>query len=246
MKKFLKGALSVLMTMALTIPMFSMTAFAQEAATLEIPITIELKGKVPSTPEDLAVVLTTKEAGNPMPEGAADGSYTMIVAGSVTQNFPAITYTRTGIYHYTIHQEKGTNKKGTYDTNQYYITVSVTNAEDGADALIAAFVVHAGTDETQPKSGELKFTNSYKSGGGGGGNGGGGGTPSGGDPSKGPGVSTIDEAEPPLATILPIDVPLALPQTGTLWWLAAALAAVGGVLFLGGFIKNRKHEDDDI
>lgn len=225
-----------------------MTAFAQEAATLEIPITIELKGKVPSTPEDLAVVLTAKETANPMPEGAANGSYTMTVAGSVTQNFPVITYTRTGIYHYTIHQEKGTNTKGTYDTNQYYITVSVTNVEDGADALAAAFVVHAGTDDTQPKSGEIKFSNSYKSsgGGGGGGNGGGGGTPSGGDPSGGPGVTTIEDGEPPLTTILPFDVPLALPQTGTLWWLAAALAAVGGVLFLGGLIKNRRHEDDDI
>lgn len=246
MKKFFKGALSFLMTMALTIPVFSMTAFAQEAATLEIPITIELTGKVPSTPENLAVVLTAKETGNPMPEGAADGTYTMTVAGSVTQNFPMITYTRTGIYHYTIHQEKGTNTKGTYDTNQYYITVSVTNVENGADALAAAFVVHAGTDETQPKSGEIKFANSYKSsgGGGGGGNSGGGG---GGNPGGGPGVTTtIEDGEPPLTTILPFDVPLALPQTGTLWWLAAALAAVGGVLFLGGFIKNRKQEDDDI
>lgn len=244
MKKFLKGALSVLMTMALTIPMFSMAAFAQEPVTVEIPVTIELKGKVPSTPEDLAVVLTAQEKGNPMPEGSADGTYTMTVAGSVTQNFPSITYNSTGIYYYSIYQEAGTHKKGTYDESKYFIEVMVTNAEN-ADALEASLLVFAGSDKTAPKCGEIKFTNSYKSSGGGGGGGGstGGG---GGTPSGGPGVTTISEGEPPLATILPFDIPLALPQTGTLWWLVVVLAVAGAGMFLGGMIRNKKHEDDDI
>lgn len=222
-----------------------MTAFAQEAATLEIPITIELKGKVPSTPEDLVVVLTAQEKSSPMPAGTVDGKYTMTVAGSVTQNFPAITYDRTGIYYYSIYQEQGTNKKGTYDQNKYLVEVMVTNAEN-ADALEASLLVYAGSDKTAPKSGEIKFTNSYKSSGGGGG-GGGGSTPSpGSDPNGGPGVTTIDEGEPPLTTILPIDIPLALPQTGTLWWLVVVLAVAGAGIFLGGMIRNKKHEDDDI
>ncbi len=63
-------------------------------------------------------------------------------------------------------------------------------------------------------------------------------------PGGGPGV-TIDEGDVPTTTILPFDVPLALPQTGTLWWLVPVLAIAGIMIFLGGVIKGRKSKDDE-
>ncbi len=242
MKKLLKGALSILMTVALTVPMFSMAAFAaQEPVKLELPVTIELTGSVSTAAEDLTVVLAAKDALSPMPEGSADGKYSMIMTGSagqklVTKNFPAMTYEKVGIHDYTIHQEPGVKTKGTYDKSIYYVTVTVTNAENGELATTVA--VHKDTMDAQPKPGEIKFTNHYRSGGGGGGNGGGGGgTPSGG----GPGAPST-----PTETILPFDVPLALPQTGTLWWLVPILAIGGIGMFLIGMKRRKENEDEEI
>ncbi len=75
-------------------------------------------------------------------------------------------------------------------------------------------------------------------GGGGGGNGGGGG----GTPSGGPGSSPST----PTQTILPFDPPLALPQTGTLWWLVPILAIGGIGMFLIGMKRRKENEDEEI
>lgn len=79
---------------------------------------------------------------------------------------------------------------------------------------------------------------------GGGGSGGSSGGPSGGTPSGGPGVTEIPDSEVPTTEILPFDIPLALPQTGTLWWLVPILVIVGIAVFLGGMIKNRRKSDE--
>ncbi len=71
--------------------------------------------------------------------------------------------------------------------------------------------------------------------GGGGGGGGGGGTPGG-----GPGSPST-----PTTTILPFDVPLALPQTGTLWWLVPILAIGGIGMFLIGMKRRKENEDEE-
>ena len=241
MKKILKGALAALLTIALTIPMFSVAAVAEETPSVEIPVTIHLSGSVPSTKEDLAVVLTAADAACPMPESAVDGVYKMTVTGAVTQNMAPITFSKVGIHHYTIHQEPGTKTKGNYDRTVYDMTIYVTNAETGG--LETTVVMHLDGVETKP--GKVEFTNSYRSSGGGGGGGGSTPTPGGGTPSGGPGVTEIAEGEVPTTTILPFDIPLALPQTGTLWWLVPILAAAGAVMFVGGMMKNRKNREDD-
>ena len=240
MKKILKGALAALLTIALTIPMFSMAAVAGETPSVEIPVTIHLNGSVPSTKEDLVVVLTAADAACPMPESAVDGVYKMTVTGAVTQNMAPITFSKVGIHHYTIHQEPGKKTKGNYDGAVYDMTIYVTNAETGG--LETTVVLHL--DGVEAKPGKVEFTNSYRSSGGGGGGGGstGGG---GGTPGGGPGTTTITEAETPTTTILPFDVPLALPQTGTLWWLVPILAVAGIVMFLVGIAKGRKKTEDD-
>ncbi len=79
----------------------------------------------------------------------------------------------------------------------------------------------------------------YGSGGGGGGSSSG---PSGGSTTDGPGAIVIPDSEVPTATIMPFDIPLVLPQTGTLWWLVPILAIAGAGIFFGGMVKGRKKE----
>lgn len=84
----------------------------------------------------------------------------------------------------------------------------------------------------------------YSSGSGGGGGGSSSG-PSGGSTTGGPGATVIPDAPVPTTTILPFDVPLALPQTGTLWWLVPILATAGIGMCLGGMVKRRKNKEDE-
>lgn len=134
------------------------TAFAAEMPSLSIPVTIDLKGNVPSVPEKFSVVLKAK--GNaPLPEGAEDGSYTMTILGEDTKNFPAITYSRVGIYEYSIYQLKGANKKCKYDGTVYDVTVYVTNKADG-NGLELAVAIYANGEGN--KLNAVTFTNKYE------------------------------------------------------------------------------------
>ncbi len=238
MKKILKGALSILLTVALTIPVFSMPAFAGGTPSVQIPVTVTLTGSKPSTPEALNVVLKPVDTASPMPEGTADGFYKLTITGGGTQNMAPIVFDKVGIHEYTIHQEPGTHYRGTYDQKVYDMTIFVTNKETGG--LETTVVLRL--DGAEAKPGKIEFVNRYRSSGGG--DGGGSPSGSGGNPGGGPGT-TIENSDVPTATILPFDVPLALPQTGTLWWLVPILAIAGIMIFLCGTIKSRKQNGDE-
>ncbi|MDO5411612.1 MAG: hypothetical protein Q4F21_14405, partial [Lachnospiraceae bacterium] len=92
MRKFLRGAISLLLAAALSIPMFSMAAFAEEVPTVELPVKVELTGSKPSTAEELVVVLTAKDAACPMPEGSVDGVYRLSVTGGGDKKLPVIAF----------------------------------------------------------------------------------------------------------------------------------------------------------
>ena len=60
MKKILKGAVSILLMAALSIPMFSMAAMGAEATevpVVQFPVKLELTGYKPFTPEPRSVLL---------------------------------------------------------------------------------------------------------------------------------------------------------------------------------------------
>ncbi len=238
MKKILKGALSVLLTVALTVPVFCMVSSAKEAPTVKIPVTITLTGSKPSAAETLTVVMTPEDAASPMPEGTVDGIYKLATTGAGNYEMAPMTFNKVGIHDYTIRQEAGSHKRGTYDARIYDMTVFVTNKETGG--LETTVVMHL--DGVEAKPGKVEFTNSYKSSGGGDS----GGSPSGGggNPGGGPGTA-IENSNVPTATILPFDVPLALPQTGTLWWLVPVLAIAGLVMFFVGMIKKRQNHENE-
>ena len=243
MKKILKRAASILLTAALSMSMVSMAAFAEEAVTLELPVTIRISSSYkPAMAEELNIVLTAEDDSCPMPEGSENGTCRITIAGEGTKKLGAISYSKTGVHHYKIHQEAGTHLRGTYDSTVYHVTVYVTNAESGGlETTMVSYI-----DAASGKQGEVVFSNSYRKSSGS--SSGGGGTP-GGDPSSGgPGVTTeITDGVPPL-TVIPeqeIALPM-LPQTGTLWWIVPILALAGIVMFVVGFCRNRRgsHEEE--
>lgn len=241
MKKILKGAVSILLMAALSIPMFSMAAMGAEATevpVVQFPVTLELTGYKPFTPEELNVVLTAEDKRNPMPEGSTDGVYNLKVAAAGQYTLGPIAFPNLGIYQYTIRQTAGTNAKGQYDSNLYRMIIYVTNAQTGGRETTV--VVYKNQDTA--KSENIVFTNNYT---------GGGGSSSGGGSTSTVVTQIIDEAPPlsPMDTLTGImegEIPLAaLPKTGTLWWLVPLLALGGIGMFGAGVYKSRRNRHEE-
>ena len=251
MKKILKGAVSILLMAALSIPMFSMAAMGAETTevpVVQVPVTLELTGYKPFTPEELNVVLTAEDKRNPMPEGRTDGVYNLKVAAAGQYTLGPIAFPNLGIYQYTIRQTAGTNAKGQYDSNLYRMIIYVTNAQTGGRETTV--VVYKNQDTA--KSENIVFTNNYTGGSGSsGGGGGGGGSRSGGGSTSTVVTQIIDEAPPlsPMDTLTGImegEIPLAaLPKTGTLWWLVPLLALGGIGMFGAGVYKSRRNRHEE-
>lgn len=247
MKKIIRGAGSILLGTALSILLCFSAVFAAESKNpeIKIPVTMKLSGSVPSKAEELTVVLTAKDASCPMPEGTEDGSYRLTVSGEGVKEFPKITFAKTGVHEYTIHQEKGSHSRGRYDESVYHLTVYVTNAETGGLETTALVYV----DGSEEKQGAITFENSYRRSGGGGGG-------SDRDPIRETDPGTvIDPGEVPLAgdpgsndpivldEIGDPDIPLAVfPATGddTVIWLYVVLLAVGMVGFTATVFRKEK------
>ena len=150
------GTLIVVMCMInMTIP-----AFAEETPGVSIPVTVSLSGQLPKPAENYTIKLRADDPSYPMPAGTVNGVYEMKITGAATQNFPTITYDRVGIYTYTVWQEAGSNKKCTYDETMYYLTVYITNAEDGS-GLESTVVLHLKPGLEGEKVPDIVFANKY-------------------------------------------------------------------------------------
>ncbi|MCC8358159.1 MAG: LPXTG cell wall anchor domain-containing protein [Oscillospiraceae bacterium] len=190
-------------------------AFAADDPVCVLDVTVALEGTLPEPAETLSVVMQADDASYPMPAGAVDGTYTMSVSGAGTYSFPTITYSRVGVYTYTIWQEPGTDATCTYDDTVYTLTVYVTNREDGTGLDSTAILY---PDASGDKAGSATFTNVY--------------------PTITP---TPDPTDPP-ATATPTPTGDA-PKTGddsniALWAGIVALCACG----LGAVVVLRKKE----
>ena len=236
--KLKKMLFHTLVPAVLAVLMISTVAFAEvSTCTISIPVEVNVNVKRGAVPADTQYKLELEAVtpGAPMPEVTE----LMINKDGEKTSFGPITYTVPEDYKYTIRQKFEETNYFTFDTTEYTVTVRVLNDDGGG--IYAVFWV--GDTQTTDKPTEIAFTNTYYkpgSGGGSGGSSGGGGTPSG-----GPGTTTITDAETPTTTIFPFDVPLALPQTGTLWWLVPILAIAGIVMFFGGMMKGRRADEDE-
>ena len=142
--------------------MFSMTmmtapVLAANQAGISVPVTIRLKGTLPDAPGKFKVELTAENIAYPMPEGAVDGKASLTYKGAGSDFF-VISYDRVGIYTYTITQAAGSDSRCTYDSSEYSLTVSVTNAEDGSGIEVAAVLY---SDAENDKLSGAEFVNTY-------------------------------------------------------------------------------------
>lgn len=149
-----------------------------------------------------------------------------VVQDTATELFDAPTNQKDGLTEWTL---LGTLKPGANVTLNVELQVPIT--------MDNAFQNKVGKLQWEFKVEEIPYSS--------GGGGGGGSSSGGGSTSGGPGAVVIQDSEVPTATILPFDIPLALPQTGTLWWLVPILAIAGIVMFFGGVLKSRKKNEGE-
>ena len=167
MRRVLKKAGAAVIAMMLCLSLFVVAAYAEEGSTdstanglsVEIPFTIELSGFLPSLDTGYTVELKAADAAAPMPEGSADGVYSMTVAEAGSYTFPAIFYPRVGIHKYTIQQLAGSDSFGVYDTAVFDVTVYITNKEDGngLEMTVIAYRQEEGAEKS-----DIVIKNFYK------------------------------------------------------------------------------------
>ena len=109
----MKRLLTAVLVLMISISLFVIPAQAAGDFTPEvtIPVTVDLTGTLPETPDVFSIQLKANQASCPMPSGAADGVYTLpLNAGVDAQGKPndsasgsfVLEFDRLGIYTYTI------------------------------------------------------------------------------------------------------------------------------------------------
>ena len=134
---------------------------------------IELEKKVsgasPATPALFRFTLRPEETGGqPMPIGSSADSSTIELAGEGHTDFAPITFTKPGVFHYTVEEVNDGIAGYTYDPSVYTLSFTVTQSEDDIYNLIVDRKIYKDGVEVE----NIVFHNQYKSnsGGGGGGN----------------------------------------------------------------------------
>ena len=244
-KKGYRAFLAGVLLAVLAVAGLPAAALAAESLQVELPsVEIKLEGTAPSLAEGYQIVLEAGNPSYPMPEGSADGKYTLTITGSGTASFPDISYSKPGVYSYTIYQVKGSNSQCTYDETVYTMTVYITNKADGSGLESAVKVEHP--DRPNTKNMEIVFTNKYPPAPG----------PDNPTPTPTPPDDPDDPTPPPGPTDDPDDPtpPPADPdnpnnpdgpQTGdsSHLWLYVCLGAVSLIVLVALFLTKRRKSD---
>ena len=157
MGKKLKRFALALCVLALYISTMSVAVFAAAPVTATIPVEIKLSGTLPEMPDTFKVELTADEAGNPMPEGAADGVYTMDMVGASSGELK-IEFSKLGIYNYTVKQLDIGNEDCYQDAQTYKVTAYVVNNADYSAFDLSIVVCRENATDKQE---EILFENRY-------------------------------------------------------------------------------------
>ena len=133
---------------------------AEQTASVMIPVVqqFEARNKLPDKRnQTFRYELIREEQDAPMP-GESDGDrYVFDMKGSEKKEIGPITYTRTGIWHYTLKQSVQKEEKDyDYDKQTYAISVYVENLADGG--LGVQMIV---TNKEGNKVDEIRFKNGY-------------------------------------------------------------------------------------
>ena len=134
---------------------------------------IELEKKVsgasPATPALFRFTLRPEETGGqPMPIGSSANSSTIELSGEGHTDFAPITFTKPGVFKYTVEEINDGIAGYTYDPSVYTLSYTVTQSENSIYDLIVERKIYKDGVEVE----SIVFNNQYKSnsGGGGGGN----------------------------------------------------------------------------
>jgi len=109
----------------------------------------------PSSKGIFQFALTAEDKTNPMPKESTDGKKIMTIQGEGESDFGVWSYTKRGIYHYTISEENTGQEGYTYDKTVYRITDVV---EDENGQLIVTRKV---TDDEKKQVDTCVFQNHY-------------------------------------------------------------------------------------
>lgn len=122
----------------------------QEQITVNIPVKLKINGTTQQN-ETFSFLLKQNDEQSPMPETSK-----VQVTGTKDDAFQ-ISYTRTGVYRYTLSQIAGESKNWTYDQSVYALEVYVLRNEqtDKLQSLIVAY--NAKGEKVDPI-----FTNGYQ------------------------------------------------------------------------------------
>ena len=168
MKKLLSIATAILMLFVLSTSVFA----AEETSVTPDPVTMtkeyELEGGTTTPAEDLAFVVelvSGVEGGvSELPVVSTNNTVSISSSTTLTTDFTVTlpTYTKVGVYTYTITEQEGTTLGVDYDTTPVYMVVTITNSStDGAtDAFTATVAIHKGS-ATAEKTQDSEFVNSY-------------------------------------------------------------------------------------
>lgn len=126
---------------------------AEYECTASLPVSVKLNGDFDET---FIVTIAPGDGtgdGLPMPENRE-----ISIAGDSSSAFEGLRYTAPGDYVYTVTQKAGNTEFMTYDETVYTVVVQVTNAADGG----LTYQVYASRDDdTESKSAEISFINTY-------------------------------------------------------------------------------------
>lgn len=133
---------------------------AEQTASVRIPVVqqFEARNKLPDKRnQTFRYELIREEQDAPMPDESDGDRYVFDMKGSEKKEIGPITYTRTGIWHYTMKQSVQKEEKDyDYDKQTYAISVYVENLADGG--LGVQMIV---TNKEGNKVDEIRFKNGY-------------------------------------------------------------------------------------
>ncbi len=168
MKKLLSIATAVLMLFVLSTSVFA----ADEPSVTPEPVTMTkeytLTGGTTTPEEELefvvALVSGVEGGVSELPVVGTGNKVEIASSTTLTTDFTVTlpTYTKVGVYTYTITEQAGSTLGVEYDTTPVYMVVTVTNSStDGtSDAFTATVAIHKGS-ATAEKTEDSEFLNTY-------------------------------------------------------------------------------------
>lgn len=145
-----------LFTLAMILPRAAYAAITSVPVTLRIDQVFTKNSSALGVNSVFSYTLTSMDAGNPMPAGSINGTYSFTADGTGSKNIDPISFNNTGIYRYEIKGNTFFSAAGySYDNEVYSLTVYVRQP---ADQLVAEITVQKSDGS---KVSHIVFKNTY-------------------------------------------------------------------------------------